>query len=143
MKKLPFILMLLFCFTSYQSKAHEIRPAYLQIIQITEQSYDVYWKVPSMGDAVPRIQPVFPKGFTVEVTKQPNQIPGSVIYYFQITSEGSLQGKEIFIQGLNKTLTFDLSRIFKIPMALCSNDAKSCYDRILHIAAALGMRHVR
>ena len=104
MKNLPYILIFLFCFTSIQSNAHEIRPAYLQIIQITEQSYDVYWKVPSMGDAVPRIQPVFPKGFTVEVTKQPNQIPGSVIYYFQITSEGSLQGKEIFIQGLNKTL---------------------------------------
>jgi hydrogenase/urease accessory protein HupE len=104
MKKLPFILMLLFCFMSIQSRAHEIRPAYLQIIQITEQSYEVYWKVPSMGDAVPRIQPVFPKSFTVEVTKQPNQIPGSVIYYFKISSEGSLQGKEIFIQGLNKTL---------------------------------------
>lgn len=96
--------MLLFCFMSIQSRAHEIRPAYLQIIQITEQSYEVYWKVPSMGDAVPRIQPVFPKSFTVEVTKQPNQIPGSVIYYFKISSEGSLQGKEIFIQGLNKTL---------------------------------------
>ena len=104
MKKLPFILMFLFCLKSIQSKAHEIRPAYLQIIQITEQSYEVYWKVPSMGDAVPRIQPVFPKSFTVEVTKQPNQIPGSVIYYFKITSEGSLQGKEILIQGLNKTL---------------------------------------
>ena len=104
MKNLTFILMFLFCFSSIQSKAHEIRPAFLQIIQVTEQSYEVYWKVPSMGDAVPRIQPVFPKSFTVEVTKQPNQIPGSVIYYFQITSEASLQGKKIFIQGLNKTL---------------------------------------
>lgn len=104
MKNSSFVLALLFCFISIISKAHEIRPAYLQIIQISEYSYEVYWKVPSMGDAVPRIQPVFPDSFSVEVTKQPNQIPGSVIYYFQITSEGSLQGKEIFIQGLNKTL---------------------------------------
>lgn len=96
--------MLWFSLMSLTLKAHEIRPAYLQIIQITDQSYEVYWKVPSMGDAVPRIQPVFPEAFSIEITKQPNQIPGSVIYYFQITSEESLSGKEIFIKGLNKTL---------------------------------------
>lgn len=104
MRKLSVVLVLGFCLMSLTLKAHEIRPAYLQIIQISEHSYEVYWKVPSMGDAVPRIQPVFPQVFSVEVTKQPNQIPGSVIYYFQISSEESLQGKEIFIKGLNKTL---------------------------------------
>lgn len=104
MKKLSALMFFWLCLMSLTSKAHEIRPAYLQIIQITEHSYEVYWKVPSMGDAVPRIQPVFPQAFSSEVTKQPNQIPGSVIYYFQISSEESLQGKRIFIKGLNKTL---------------------------------------
>ena len=104
MKKLSFLLVISFCLISSALKAHEIRPAYLQIVQVTEQSYEVYWKVPSMGDAVPRIQPVFPQAFNIEVTKQPNQIPGSVIYYFEITSKESLAGKKIFIKGLNKTL---------------------------------------
>lgn len=104
MKKLSVILVLCFSLMSSTLNAHEIRPAYLQIIQVSEQGFEVYWKVPSMGDAVPRIQPVFPKNFSIEVTKQPNQIPGSVIYYFQISSEESLQGKRIFIKGLNKTL---------------------------------------
>lgn len=84
--------------------AHEIRPAYLQIIQVAENAYEVFWKVPSMGDAVPKIQPVFPLEFTIESLKAPHQIPGSVIYYYRINSEQPLQGKKVFIEGLNKTL---------------------------------------
>ena len=57
-----------------------------------------------MGDAVPRIQPVFPEGFVLEVLHAPNQVPGSVVYNYRIRSEESLQGKRISINGLNKTL---------------------------------------
>lgn len=99
-----FFLFLILLVAPLSVLAHEIRPAYLQIIQVDEFTYEVYWKVPSMGDAVPKIQPVFPEPFTLEATKAPNQIPGSVIYYFQMTSNERLQGQRIFIQGLNKTL---------------------------------------
>lgn len=91
-------------FKAGNMNAHEIRPAYLQIIQVSENTYEVYWKVPSMGDAVPKIQPVFPLEFNIEILKPPRQIQGSVIYSYLITSDQPLQGKEIFIQGLNKTL---------------------------------------
>jgi hypothetical protein len=43
-------------------------------------------------------------------------------------------------QGLNKRLTFDVWRQKKQRGALCSTDAMSCYDRIVHLAAALAMR---
>ncbi len=101
---LIYFLFLVLMLVPLSTRAHEIRPAYLQINQVDEFTYEVYWKVPSMGDAVPRIQPVFPESFTLETTKQPNQIPGSVIYYFTISSDEGLQGQRIFIQGLNKTL---------------------------------------
>lgn len=84
--------------------SHEIRPAYLQINQTTETSYEVFWKVPSMGEAVPKIHPLFPPFFTVKELKRPNQIPGSVVYSYLISSEKSLQGKILTIEGLNKTL---------------------------------------
>lgn len=99
-----FFLFLILLLAPLSAPAHEIRPAYLQIIQVDEFTYEVYWKVPSMGDAVPKIQPVFPESFTLEATKPPNQIPGSVIYYFQMNADEELQGQRIFIQGLNKTL---------------------------------------
>jgi len=105
MKLKSFFLYILFLlFAPSLAKAHEIRPAYLQIIQVSETSYEVFWKVPSMGDAVPRIQPIFPKSFSVENLKSPNQIPGSVIYYYSINSTEPLRGQVLSIKGLNKTL---------------------------------------
>ena len=91
-------------FLIMKSWSHEIRPAYLQIIQLNESTYNVFWKVPRMGDAVPKIRPVFPQSFEVEIVGNPNQIPGSVIYSYKIFSKGPLQGKTISINGLNKTL---------------------------------------
>jgi hypothetical protein len=40
---------------------------------------------------------------------------------------------------LNKVLTQDIWRQKKQPGALCSNDAKSCYDRVVHAFAILCM----
>ena len=101
MKKILFILLFLFTFNGW---AHEVRPAFLQIIQTSKTSFNVFWKVPSLGDGVPKINPIFAPFFTIEELKQPNQIPGSVIYSYKITSIESLQGTILRIEGLNKTL---------------------------------------
>jgi hypothetical protein len=44
--------------------------------------------------------------------------------------------------GLNKVLTYDILRQHKTPAALCSNDAKSCYDRIVHAIANIFLQRV-
>ncbi len=98
------LLVLLLLFASYQVWSHEIRPAYLQIIQIDENSYEVYWKIPRMGEAVPKIQPIFHPSFSMELLKDPNLTPDSVIYSYKISSEEILQGTILTIEGLNKTL---------------------------------------
>ncbi len=100
-------IIILFLFTlliSIKSWSHEIRPAFLQIMQTSETTYEVFWKVPSMGNAVPKIHPIFPSYFTVEELNRPNQIPGSVIYSYKISSDKPLQGSVLSIEGLNKTL---------------------------------------
>ena len=43
------------------------------------------------------------------------------------------------IAALNKCLTMDLLRLHRQSGALCSNDAKSCYDRIVHLFALIAM----
>ena len=43
---------------------------------------------------------------------------------------------------LNKVLTFDLSRLTRSPITVCSNDAKGCYDRIVHSIACMSMLRV-
>ena len=42
--------------------------------------------------------------------------------------------------ALNKRLTLDIMRVTKTPGVLIANDAKSCYDRILHFATYAALR---
>ena len=44
--------------------------------------------------------------------------------------------------GLNKRLTLDILRQMKSAGAMVSNDAKSCYDRIIHAIASICLRRV-
>lgn len=50
---------------------------------------------------------------------------------------GSRKKKSAIAHALNKHLSYDLMQQTKTPGALCSNDAKSCYDHILHVVASL------
>jgi len=52
---------------------------------------------------------------------------------------GSRRYKDAITQCLNKRLWYDYIRSTRQPAALCSNDAKSCYDRIVLLIAALCM----
>jgi hypothetical protein len=54
----------------------------------------------------------------------------------------SRKHKAAIEQCLNKRLTFDLARQLKRPLAMCSNDAKSCNDRTAHYVASLCMRRM-
>jgi len=42
-------------------------------------------------------------------------------------------------QSLNMQLTYDLIRQQRLTAAVCSNDAKACYDRIVHAFATLAL----
>jgi exonuclease III len=55
---------------------------------------------------------------------------------------GSRPGRCANICALNKVLTYDVSRQRKRPMALCSNDATACYDRIVHSVASVCMQRL-
>jgi len=50
---------------------------------------------------------------------------------------GSRNRKAAGTQCLNKRLFYNYIQAMKIPAALCSNDAKSCYNRIVLVIAAL------
>jgi len=50
---------------------------------------------------------------------------------------GSRKEKLAAIQCLNKCLLYNYVRLTHIPLVLCSNNAKSCYDCIFLMVAAL------
>ena len=49
--------------------AHEIRPAYLEINQTSDSTYNVFWKVPAVNNQIPKITPQLP----FELTETNNQ----------------------------------------------------------------------
>ena len=55
---------------------------------------------------------------------------------------GSRKGKCAIDHAIHKRLTYDIIRTFRRPGALCSNDAKSCFDRVLHTIAMLAYRRL-
>jgi hypothetical protein len=55
---------------------------------------------------------------------------------------GSRKNHESTMAALNKRLTMDLFRQKRLAGALCANDAKSCYDRIVHNVAVLAIRRL-
>jgi hypothetical protein len=63
--------------------------------------------------------------------------------YEQLACEqyGSREGKNVIEQVLNKVLSFDLIQQAIMDAAMCSNDAESFYDRILHSIASIMMQH--
>jgi hypothetical protein len=55
---------------------------------------------------------------------------------------GSRKHHQAVLSALCKVLTMDLLRMRHQAGALCSNDAKSCYDRIVHWIASLCLRRI-
>jgi hypothetical protein len=83
--------------------AHEIRPAYLQIDETTQGTYDVLWKVPSRGDQVLDIQPRFDKGLTLTKAGEDSLLDGFVVYRFRLAGPGGLPGTTLNIRNLENT----------------------------------------
>jgi hypothetical protein len=54
---------------------------------------------------------------------------------------GNREGKKAIGQSLNKVLSFDLIGQARVDAAMCSNEDKSCYDRIVHSIASIMMQH--
>jgi hypothetical protein len=59
-----------------------------------------------------------------------------------VENYGGRKRKSAAAQALNRRLVFDIFRQSRRPLAIGSNDAKSCYDRIAPNVASLSMRRL-
>ena len=85
--------------------AHEIRPAYLQLKQVSAQSYDMLWKVPMLNGAIPKINPSFNE--QIDLILQDEQLtPDALIRRYQATlgAQDQINGETIQFPLLENTL---------------------------------------
>ncbi|WP_422361013.1 HupE/UreJ family protein [Reichenbachiella sp.] len=83
--------------------AHEVRPAYLGITQTTDSTYQIFWKIPALGERAPKLYPVFPEHWEIKKVDE-RLIPGAVKRQWEFKSSLPINGQQIFIDGLDKTL---------------------------------------
>ena len=99
------------CLIGLAAHAHEVRPGYLQLKQIDGQTYEMFWKVPSVGDAAPKLRVVLPGDPEITELGRPQFAGAFIVFNYRVKFEGPLSGQTLFIEGLKKTLIDVLVRI--------------------------------
>ncbi len=105
--------LILFLIISLSLSAHEVRPAYFSITQTTDSTYQVVWKLPAMGDAIPKIYPVLPDNWQI-IEEQSNLLPGNLRRTYTVKVSKGIEGDKLYFEGLEKTLIDVLVFIKKI-----------------------------
>jgi HupE / UreJ protein len=112
-----FVLLFLMLVSSIAARvsAHEVRPAYLQLHQTGATTYDVFWKVPAVGDTM-RLSLYVHLPQTCSNLTQPHGFFANSAYTEQwnVACQGGLAGSTVRIDGLTATLTDALVRIERL-----------------------------
>lgn len=87
------------------SFADEIRPAYLEIKENTNNLYSVLWKVPLKGDKKLGLQPLFDSDCIDKTQAITRQVDASYIQRWMMACKSGLQNKTVSITGLELTNT--------------------------------------
>ena len=98
--------------------AHEVRPAYLEVTEVSAGRFEVLWKQPILPDADPGlvlrlpIAPRFPAHCRESDRALPDLTASALIERWTLTcGETGLLGAEITVDGLPRTLTDVLLRV--------------------------------
>jgi hydrogenase/urease accessory protein HupE len=111
MRNIVFLLLASFFFVSSSANADEIRPSFLEIVQQSEDTYQVMWKVPAKGDLRLGLYVEFPD--STKILNTPTEVFSGSSYITRLTiqEESGLYDKKITILGLESSLTEALVRI--------------------------------
>jgi hydrogenase/urease accessory protein HupE len=102
MKRLTLFLLLLL---SGVAHAHEVRPAYFELIEHPDGTYSLTWKQPSLAEARIAIDPQLPASCTPLGERHVEVADGAFVARWQVRCPGGLEGQTIRIAGLERTLT--------------------------------------
>lgn len=91
--------------------AHEVRPAYLELRELQSGEFAVLWKTPMRGEMRLALAPIFAESVSKVTPVATRNSGGAAIQTWRISTEDSLRGQAIRIQGLEATMTDVLVRI--------------------------------
>ncbi len=115
MNRALLIVHLLLAFVATPAAAHEVRPGYLEFRQTADDAYDVFWKVPGLGENLRLgLYPELPA--TCRSVSEPRaaMVNGAFTERWAIRCAGGLAQGRIGIKGLSVTMTDVLVRIERL-----------------------------
>jgi hypothetical protein len=90
--------------------AHEVRPGFLELREIGDQTYDVLWKVPAKGDKRLGLYVGLPDHCSSSEPRS-RLVGGAYVERWRATCEGGIIGGSVEIEGLAGTRTDVLARV--------------------------------
>ena len=96
--------------TAPNISAHELRPAYLSITEISEHQYNILWKTPALGEKQLALKVRLPQDCQISNGRRSVEKSKFAIETWQLDCPVSLRGQVLKIGGLEKTLTDVLVR---------------------------------
>jgi hydrogenase/urease accessory protein HupE len=105
--------MLLACFAP-PGYADEFRPAYLQLTQRDEATYDILWKIPAIDEnTMLRVKPVFPEETETVGFVHSSFANNATVQRWRIRVAGGMAGRSVAFTGLAETRTDALVRLVR------------------------------
>jgi hydrogenase/urease accessory protein HupE len=92
-------------------RAHEVRPAFLELRETAANVFLMTWKVPALGEYRLAMTPRLPESCRVIGEPARMQAGGAFIEHGRLHCDRGLEGQKIAIHGLDATLTDVLVRI--------------------------------
>ena len=109
--------------------AHEVRPAYLQIVETEPERFQVLWKQPIVQDRRLPIEPILPQDCPPLAEPRPQIAGGALLTQWQVACP--LDAGLIHIRGLARTLTdvmVELRRLDKAPVNVLLRPSAPSFD---------------
>ena len=112
---LLFVTLALLLDASVPARADEFKPAYLQLIQVDGDTYDVMWKIPAIDESTTlKVKPQFPGGVSALGEVRSTFARGITVQRWRIRVPGGLDGKAVLFSHLSETRIDVLARLMRL-----------------------------
>jgi len=93
------------------ARAHEVRPALLELREAGAQTWDVQWRVPARGDLRLGIYVRLPDGCEDVAPRRASLVGAMHVERWSVRCQAGLAGREVTIDGLSETVTDVIVRV--------------------------------
>jgi hypothetical protein len=111
MKRAGLISVLLLAMASVTAFAHEVRPAYLELHEVSASVFHVLWKTPMQGELRLALSPEFSGRTQILTPTATRRTNNAAVQTWEVKALDPLRGQSVRIAGLDGTMTDALVRV--------------------------------